>query len=141
MAKRSKEAKKPGSAETDERRDRRSGDKPERRLKKAIDRPIGQPEQAHEEVPIGWDFGPEGQQSVALPDEGETPPNTSENVAEDVTEDKAEGETTTALADSSPADGSGEQARLDLGPGTSDVSADSSPSHSIGSGGVPSPGP
>jgi hypothetical protein len=29
-------------------------------LSKAIERPIGQPERAHEEVPIGWDFGPEG---------------------------------------------------------------------------------
>ena len=32
-----------------------------RRLRKAIERPIGQPEPAREEVPIGWDFGPDGQ--------------------------------------------------------------------------------
>ncbi len=31
-----------------------------RKLKKAIDRLIGQPEQAREEAPIGWDFGPDG---------------------------------------------------------------------------------
>jgi hypothetical protein len=31
------------------------------RLRRAIERPIGQPERAREEVPVGWDFGPEGQ--------------------------------------------------------------------------------
>ena len=30
------------------------------RLRKAIERPIGQPDRAREEEPIGWDFGPDG---------------------------------------------------------------------------------
>ena len=60
---------KPGSpARTSSRPDRRSGGKLDRRsrgradseLKKAIDRPIGEPDQAREEAPVGWDFGPDG---------------------------------------------------------------------------------
>ncbi len=36
--------------------------------KKAIDRPIGQPDPAREEAPIGWDFGPEGEAPFVKPD-------------------------------------------------------------------------
>jgi VCBS repeat-containing protein len=40
-------------------------------LKKATDRPIGEPDRAREEAPIGWDFGPEGQAKGPEPDEAE----------------------------------------------------------------------
>jgi VCBS repeat-containing protein len=61
MAKELPESRTPGSgSEKDKRPERRSGDEPDRKLKKATDRPIGQPEGAREEAPIGWDFGPDG---------------------------------------------------------------------------------
>jgi VCBS repeat-containing protein len=62
MAKESPDAKKSVSGsdkEKDKRLDQR-GDAAERQLKKARERPIGEPERAREEAPIGWDFGPDG---------------------------------------------------------------------------------
>ncbi|MDL2403811.1 VCBS domain-containing protein [Rhizobium mayense] len=53
MAKETRQSKKTGSGP--ESKDRADG-----RLRKAIDKPIGQPDDAREEAPVGWDFGPDG---------------------------------------------------------------------------------
>ncbi|MEH2500249.1 VCBS repeat-containing protein [Bradyrhizobium sp. AZCC 1678] len=51
---------------------RKSGTESDSKLSKAIDRPIGAPDKAREEAPIGWDFGPDGHQPpiIPVPDEG-----------------------------------------------------------------------
>ncbi|MCA6110933.1 VCBS domain-containing protein [Bradyrhizobium cenepequi] len=43
---------------------RKAGTEPDGMLSKAIDKPIGPPDQAREEAPIGWDFGPEDQPPI-----------------------------------------------------------------------------
>jgi len=77
--------KKSGSGTTTDNRPTRGSDRePDGRLKKAIDRPIDQPEQAREEAPIGWYFGPDGQLISRGPGEGGgLPAGPSEIVAGD----------------------------------------------------------